>query len=1017
MVRKTPVLSTEPELVGRQEKMDQLIDYFDHLEDVSTVFISGEAGVGKTRLVNEFERVINDDVRFLKGNCLSDTVEPLLALKDALRKGDMQHLIKEEPPPKVISTYLIDDSGILISKSEREKSDLDADLFAPMLETIESFAKDSLSKMDKDTENSTGLNTIGYGDYNILIRSGKRFSLAVVIDGKKNEFLIDHMREKLSEAEKKLDPWDGNTEKADKVSPIASWFTETDQFKGEYLVDDPEVKQENLFDNVLFGLKRLSNEKPVVLFIDDLQWADHTTLSLLHYLSRNIKDDRILILGTYRPEDIINKGDDDEHRFKRLKQNMSREDLYAEIRLERLSRDDSKEIISEILEEIELEDEFTDKIYDGSEGNPFFILEMLELLVDEGYIVKKEESWVLDKDIGSIDTPSRVNDVIERRIDRLTDREESILCCASVDGEKFSSDIIGEVLDIERIDLLQELNKIEKKYRLIHSFDGRYEFDHGTIREVLYDDINVELRKEYHRSLAEAYESKKSEYKKYLETIAHHFYEADDKRGVDYLIDAAEKAKDRYANEEAVSFYKKALSLADDGNVDISKKANQGLGDIYNTVGEYEKALESYKSSLESVEKDTERSKLYVSIVKNLRDMGDYQEALEYADKGLTLTSNDKKAKCELLKEKGWIFIHQGKYEDAEDVLKDSEKTAEEIRDIKEKGDVYKAFSALYYHKAEYQRSENYLKEAIDIFKEIDDAKKLSACYNNLGLIYSKIGEAKKALTFQKQSLEIEKEIGHKRNIAISLNNIGNIYKDSGDIEEGLENHKKSLKIKREIGDRYGVATSLNNIGNIYLYQGKSKKAIESQKEAMEISREIGYKEGIEISSSNLGYIYLNEDKLDKALEHYRRSLEIKKKIGRKNGMAEILSELSEVLVKKGKIEKAKGKAERAVEIAEEVDSEAAKASSKRALGMVHRELHDHDKAADLLEDSIDISENSDSKGELAKVYFEYGILLKQKGEKEEAKRYLEKALDLFKKMQMKIPMDKTKKAIEGISP
>ena len=318
MDEKNPALNLKPEFVGRQGEINKLCDIFNDIEkkDISTIFISGEAGIGKTRLIEEFEEQIREDVYILKGKCLNESMEPLLPVREAFRKSDLQHLISEDPPPKVISTYLIDDTGLLISKSEREESDLDGDIFAPMLETIESFVKDSLSEMGRKDESGKGLNTIGYGKYNILIQSGERFSLAAIIEGTKTEFLIEDMNEKLNKAESKLKSWEGDVEKADKVEDYISWFIDTNKYKGEYLVDDPEIKQENLFENIMLGLKRLSSENPVIIFIDDLQWADSTTLLLLHFLSRNVREDRILILGTYRPEDIITQEDGKEHGVK-----------------------------------------------------------------------------------------------------------------------------------------------------------------------------------------------------------------------------------------------------------------------------------------------------------------------------------------------------------------------------------------------------------------------------------------------------------------------------------------------------------------------------------------------------------------------------------------------------------------------------------------------------------------------------------------------------------------------------
>lgn len=1018
MDEKNPALKIKPDFVGREGEVDKLCGIFEDVEnkDVSTIFISGEAGIGKTRLIEEFKEQVNEDVCMLKGKCLNESMEPLLPVREAFRKNDLQHLISEEPPPKVISTYLIDETGLLISKSEREESDLDGDIFAPMLETIESFVKDSLSEMGRKDESGRGLNTIGYGEYNILIQSGERFSLASIIEGTKTEFLIDDMNEKLNEVESKLNSWDGDIKKAEKIEKYISWFIDTKKYKGEYPVDDPEIKQDNLFENIMLGLKRLSSENPVIIFIDDLQWADSTTLLLLHFLSRNVMEDRILILGTYRPEDVISEEDSKEHGFKTTKQNMSREGLYEEIELKKLTVEDCGKIIRSILGETDLDRESLDRIYRIPEGNPFFALEIVKYLVDEDYLVRDEGKWRLIKEIESINLPPKINDVIVRRLDRLLEVQRRILSMGSVEGEKFSSKIIGEILEFNRLELLQHLNKIENKHNLIHLVEDRYEFEHPTIQEVLYYDINKELRKEYHKRIAETYEDNlDKDSDENIEVIARHFYEAEDERGISYLIKAAERSKERYANKEGINFYQNALTLIDDEESEELKKIYRSLGELYSVIGEYDEALEKYNTLKKMTDDKEIKIDLYGKIADIYRETGNYEKSLENIDKGLDIAYEHNELRSELLKSKGWTLIRQGDYEEAEKVLEKGKELAEVSGDTNKRGNIYLALGALYYHTSDYDSSEHHIKESINIFEEIENLKKLSASYNNLALVYSALGEPGKSLEYHENCLEMSKEIGRKRTIAVSLNNMGNLYLNMGQIQKGLEKHQKGLEIKEEIGDRFGIATSLNNIGDIYLTQSKLDKALEYEEKALEISDEIGYNKGASIALHNIGEIYFNQDELDKALENYQESLEIDKEIGRKKGMAINLSRLTEVHLNKGDIVKAEEDAERALDISKETNSKEEEGMSKRSLGMVYREQEKWDDAIKMFNDGIEVLKDSGNERDLAKIHYEYGILLKKKEDFKISKVNLEKALEIFEEMGMKIWEDRVKKVLEAL--
>ena len=109
------------------------------------------------------------------------------------------------------------------------------------------------------------------------------------------------------------------------------------------------MKQENLFDNILLGLQRSSESRPVLLFLDDLQWSDTTTLNLVHYLSRNIRNNRIFILGTYRPEDILKDSQGSPHHLETAMQAMTRESLLDRIELKRLDAGDTEKIIVSML--------------------------------------------------------------------------------------------------------------------------------------------------------------------------------------------------------------------------------------------------------------------------------------------------------------------------------------------------------------------------------------------------------------------------------------------------------------------------------------------------------------------------------------------------------------------------------------------------------------------------------------------------------------------------------------------
>ncbi len=1044
--------SFTPELTGRLMEMDKLKMVWNNTRkgEGSTIFISGEAGVGKTRLVTELFKLI-DSAQVIKGWCLTDSLEPLMPYKEALRDADLYHLIAESAPPKVMSAYLINDSGLLITKKEREDSDLDPDIFASMLTAVGNFVDDSLVMMGNKGESE--LNAIGYGRFQILIQTLGNLSLAAVIEGSNSEFLIDDMRGTLLGFGDKLESWDGNVKRAEEIAPKISWFVDSGKYEGKYLVDDPKIKQENLFDNVLMGIQRLSSDQPVILFLDDIQWADHSSLKLLHYLARNTREYKVMIICTYRPEDVMRLDDEKTHPLKTTMQNMSREGLFEEIKLERLDESTVKEFIKRTLGELDINDEFVKKIYGECEGNPFFLLEVIQMLVGEGYLTEENGLWSAEGTTDDIHIPSKIYDVVVRRLDRLIGEQRDLLECASVVGDEFESGVVGEMAGINRIKLLKNLNDIERTHNLIHSVKKKYRFDHNKIREVLYTSINQELREEYHRVVAESYERLYSDtMDEALVHIAHHYYNAGDERGVEYLLDAGDKAVERYANEEGVIFYSNALSLMED-DTEYSKRAFENLGDIYAVLGEYDRATYYYNNAFEIAEKDKNKAALHGKIAKVYEETGGYEESLEHIKRGLSLVDVNGIELCRLLSNKGWMYIRQGEFDKAIKVFKKGMDHVVKFDKAKETGQALHDLGTVYIYKADYDEAEDYLRKAIAIREKNEDLKGLSKSYNNIGLIHWKKGDTDKALEYYMRSLDIDEKVGDKSGIATSLHNIGTVYSNIGQLERAMEYYKRSLHIKRETGSKSGIADGLNNIGNIYRNIGALDKALEHHKQSLGIREEIGDKMGISLSLYNIGGVHRDKGEISRALEYYENSLKIREEIGDRSGVASSLHKIGRTYSDKGEIERAldcyerclkirreigdkqgmivtlcgvaetsidKGDietsekyAEKALNLTMDIGGKAEEILCRRVLAMVYRENRKWEESIKEFRKGIRMSKDMDDERELCITYYEFGLMWKARGEVEKAVGYLEKAFSFFKETGMKLWAERMRASLE----
>ncbi len=1003
-------------LIGRESELSVLLDSFERTKDQKgqTVLVAGEAGIGKTRLVSELLDIAESyGANVIKGWCLAESLEPLMPIKTGLRVAGYFHLISGEPPPTAISSYLMDDAGMLIIRAEREASQLDPDIFTAMLKAVGDFVKDSMSMMGKGT--GGGLNSLGYEKYKILVQTSEKLSLAIVIQGNESEFLIQDMKRTLAEIGNKLDDWGGDPSEASGFIPKINWFIGSGKYDGKFLVDNPAILQENLFDNVLMGLQRLSADKPMIFFIDDLQWADPSTLGLFHYLARNTRENKILLLGTYRPEDIVGSKDGAAHQLETTMQNMSREGLFKRLELQRLGPEDCRSVIESQLGKAALEPGFVEKVYRETGGTPLFIIEVIKLLVmDKALEQDAEGVWKLAGNIDRLDIPSKVYDVVKRRLDRLMRKQREILDCASVVGEEFQSDVLERTTGMNKIQLLKNLSEIEKSHRLIHSFQRKYLFDHAKIREVIYNGIMEELRLEYHRTVAdtlvELYGDGTDEV---VSKLAYHYAEANDKRAGKYLAMAGAKAGERYANDEAVGLYARALDfIRKEEQPDILEK----LGDIEFMLGEYDTAKEYFERTREATA-DNEK------VARMLRKTGDihiiwgnYEEALKIFDEARKTSESGTVESGRLLVSKGNAHYITGKYDEAMSLFLEALGTFEESNAGQtDMGKVLRAIGNIHYLRGECDKAISYFEKSLEAAKNANDILGISAALNNIGVVHNDLGNMDKALEFYEKSLEMVRNTGAKTFTAKALNNIGIVYNNKGKLDKALQYMQRGLDIEKKLGNSHGIAESMNNIGVVYVDMGERDIALEYYMKSLEIRERIGEKRGIGFSHFNMGNSYSNKGEYAKAAEHYQKSLNICQELGDASMAVYNRCGLATVSIGQGDLPKALEYAEKAVETAAELGRNFENGMGHQALGTVYREMKDWNRAMEEFDKALASLGHVDAKKLVAETLHEYAAMHEAKGGREEAREMYGRALSIFEDMGIVEAAKKTRAALEGL--
>jgi class 3 adenylate cyclase len=330
------------------------------------------------------------------------------------------------------------------------------------------------------------------------------------------------------------------------------------------LQSDSETERYRLFDAVAAWLGAASAQEPVVLLLDDLQWAAKPTLLLLRHVVR-APAARVLVLGIYRDSELTH-----DHPLVELVPELRRQGGVERLSLSGLDDLGVAAIVEQSAGRTLDEDGLTlaRAIYEETEGNPFFVREVLRHLVETGAVERREGGWATRLPVEELGIPEGVRDVVGRRLARLDPDTNQVLRVAAVAGAEFEVPVLqASGVDEER--LLAALEEAAAARLVIEASATRYRFAHALVRDILYEGLAAARRVSLHRRVAQAIETcHAGALGDYLPALAHHWARAsapaaDTTRAVDYATRAGDRALAQLAHHEAVVYYRQALDLLD----------------------------------------------------------------------------------------------------------------------------------------------------------------------------------------------------------------------------------------------------------------------------------------------------------------------------------------------------------------------------------------------------------------------------------------------------------------------
>jgi class 3 adenylate cyclase/tetratricopeptide (TPR) repeat protein len=584
------------------------------------------------------------------------------------------------------------------------------------------------------------------------------------------------------------------------------------------LAMDPRQRRAEIIDTLRQLLARASQLRPQVMVIEDVHWIDKASEESLLHVADSIPGARILQILTYRPGYTQPFG---EHSY------------HTRIALTTLSTEDSVQMAEAVLAAGRLPEELKSLIVTKAEGNPFFVEEVVRSLQELGAIRREGERYVPARRLDEIVIPDTIQDVIMARIDRLEEALKKTLQLASVIGREFTGRLLDRVADIhgETERLLRELKAVELIYEKALFPELAYTFKHALTHDVAYNSLLFQRRKELHRLIGLAIESLYADrLSQRYEVLAHHFSRGEDwPKALDYLLKAAEKSAQAFANREAITFYDQALEATRRLGDRVSNKTlmtiHQARADLYLLLSDFQRACAESEHIRDLARLDGDRVREGAALAGMAwasKWAHDFDRALAYAGEAVQV-AEEADAKTVLaagLFTAGTVRLNRGQLTEA------TEQIHRALAISRSAGDVGHESLSLLYAGLRENWAGNFT-EALPLISQslllARERNLLFVLLNGLfiqGIALTGTGRYDDALVVLEEGLALSERIGHEVIGHRLLNSLGWLYLEIGDTDRALDFSRRGADGARHRGDHETIANAEINLGDILVAKG-----------------------------------------------------------------------------------------------------------------------------------------------------------------------------------------------------
>jgi predicted ATPase len=783
---------------------------------------------------------------------------------------------------------------------------------------------------------------------------------------------------------------------------------------------DPKLRQQNL-QRIVYGLLLAeAAQQPTLLVIDDFQWIDRASLTLLNDLIARLADReaQLLICIAHRPLELESGADASGQTY----QAHTECPICTTVILDPLSDQASAELLNSQIPTLSHEaDTHADwqqlkaLILKNAQGNPLYIVEMAHALTENALVYDPAtDSYSARAGLDRVQVPDTISRVILSRLDRLDEQSRNVLKVASVIGHEFQQWLLQAVypypaLEPELARCLFDLCAKE----LLDRSQLLYLFRHVMTRQVAYESLLFAERQRLHRQIAECIEDQDTleqadrtlsleRLHPSAEVLAHHYTLAQNwSRALRYEIQAGRRAQAIYANEDALHRYRQALQFAErvPGSQALQQKAHAALGDILTIVGAYDHALTHMDQAIHLVRTlnissdQTARrlADLFCRTAAVYEKKSDYSTAFDWLHGGLLALEGTQVIEASRIYSMGaGIYHRQGDNAQALQwcensltlagnlaTLPDADKAQRDAaRDAL--AHAYYLQGAIYLRYAEYARTVEVCQKSLGLYEQLGNLPGAGAAHNNLASAFFDLGDWTQAVGHYRQALQIATQIGNVHERGLIANNLGEVHRYRGDLEQAQTHYETSLQIWRSLGSLYGQAFLLMNLAAVALKRQEWLKAIEQLERSQRLCKRIDAED-----FAAEAYRYLAEAHLGRGQDPGQRGHD--------------------------QISRADEYARQSVRLAERQEMKLEEGATRRVLGRIHRTRGELQAAERELERSLETLESLDSQYQIGQTLVDLAMLYQEQDRPLAFQQSIDRAIALFEHLGARLDLERAR--------